>query len=40
MNFAQDEVEYTFEDAGTTYWRFYYANSDGSCEDYYSDLLQ
>lgn len=34
MDFAQDEVEYTFEDAGTTYWRFYYANSDGSCEDY------
>ena len=34
MDFAQDEVEYTFEEAGTTYWRFYYANSDGSCEDY------
>ncbi len=36
MNFSQDEVEYTFDDAGTTYWRFYGANSDGSCE-YYSD---
>ncbi len=34
MDFSQDEVEYTFEDAGTTYWRFYYANSDGSCEGY------
>ncbi len=34
MDFSQEEVEYTFEDAGTTYWRFYYANSDGSCEDY------
>ncbi len=34
MNFSQEEVEYTFEDAGTTYWRFYYANSDGSCEGY------
>ena len=34
MTFSQDEVEYTFNDAGTTYWRFYYANSDGSCEDY------
>ncbi len=34
MDFAQEEVEYTFEEAGTTYWRFYYANSDGSCEDY------
>lgn len=34
MDFAQDEVEYTFEEVGTTYWRFYYANSDGSCEDY------
>ena len=34
MDFSQDEVEYTFEEAGTTYWRFYYANSDGSCEDY------
>ncbi|MBR6489692.1 MAG: gliding motility-associated C-terminal domain-containing protein [Muribaculaceae bacterium] len=34
MNFAQEEVDYTFEDTGTTYWRFYYANSDGSCEDY------
>lgn len=32
MNFSQDEVEYTFTDAGTTYWRFYGANSDGSCE--------
>lgn len=36
MNFSQDEVEYTFENAGTTYWRFYAANSDGSCE-YISD---
>ena len=34
MTFPQEEVEYTFTDAGTTYWRFYYANSDGSCEDY------
>ena len=34
MDFSQDVVEYTFEEAGTTYWRFYYANSDGSCEDY------
>ncbi len=38
MNFSQDEVEYTFEDAGTTYWRFYGANSDGSCE-YYGDPI-
>lgn len=36
MNFSQDEVEYTFNDAGTTYWRFYAANDDGSCE-YFSD---
>ena len=36
MTFSQDEVEYTFEDTGTTYWRFYGANSDGSCE-YISD---
>ncbi len=36
MTFSQDEVDYTFDDAGTTYWRFYGANSDGSCE-YYSD---
>lgn len=36
MNFSQDVVEYTFEDAGTTYWRFYGANSDGSCE-YFGD---
>lgn len=34
MNFSQDEVEYTFEDSGVTYWRFYYANNDGSCENY------
>lgn len=34
MDFSQEEVEYTFEEVGTTYWRFYYANSDGSCEDY------
>lgn len=32
MTFSQDEVEYNFVDAGTTYWRFYAANSDGSCE--------
>ena len=32
MTFSQEEVEYTFEDTGTTYWRFYGANSDGSCE--------
>ncbi len=36
MTFSQDVVQYTFEDAGTTYWRFYGANSDGSCE-YFSD---
>jgi len=36
MNFSQDVVEYTFEDATTTYWRFYGANSDGSCE-YFGD---
>ena len=34
MTFPQDQVDYTFTDAGTTYWRFYYANSDGSCENY------
>ena len=34
MTFSQDEVDYTFEETGTTYWRFYYANSDGSCENY------
>ena len=34
MTFNQDEVEYTFEEAGTTYWRFYAANSDGSCEEF------
>lgn len=34
MDFSQEEVEYTFEEVGTTYWRFYYANSDGSCEGY------
>lgn len=38
MNFSQDEVVYTFEEAGTTYWRFYGANSDGSCE-YFSDPI-
>ena len=34
MTFPQEQVDYTFTDAGTTYWRFYYANSDGSCENY------
>lgn len=34
MTFSQDVVDYTFEEAGTTYWRFYYANSDGTCENY------
>lgn len=38
MNFSQDEVVYTFEEAGTTYWRFYGANGDGSCE-YFSDPI-
>lgn len=38
MTFSQDEVDYTFEDAGTTYWRFYGANSDGSCE-YFGDPI-
>ena len=38
MTFSQDEVQYTFEEAGTTYWRFYGANSDGSCE-YFGDPI-
>lgn len=38
MTFSQDEVDYTFEEAGTTYWRFYGANSDGSCE-YFGDPI-
>jgi len=38
MQFSQDEVEYTFNDAGTYYMRYRVANNDGSCE-YYSETF-
>lgn len=31
LRLNQDEVEQTFEDAGTFYWRFIGSNADGSC---------
>ncbi len=37
LRLNQEVVEQTFEEAGTTYWRFYATNEDGSCE-YYSDV--
>lgn len=32
LRLNQDEVEETFTEAGTTYWRFIGSNADGSCE--------
>jgi gliding motility-associated-like protein len=32
LRLNQDEVEQTFEEAGTFYWRFVGSNADGSCE--------
>jgi len=34
LSYYQDEIEWTGEEAGTWYWRYYVANSDGSCESY------
>ena len=34
LRLNQDEVEQTFEEAGTYYWRFVGSNADGSCEAY------
>ena len=34
LRINQDEVEETFEEAGTTYWRFIGSNADGTCESY------
>ena len=34
LRLNQDEVEETFEEAGTYYWRFVGSNEDGSCEAY------
>ncbi len=36
LRLNQEVIEQTFEEAGTTYWRFYATNADGTCE-YYSD---
>ena len=37
LRLNQEVVAPLFEDAGTTYWRFYATNADGTCE-YYSDI--
>lgn len=34
IQYNQDEVDYTFNDAGTYYVRYFVANDDGSCENY------
>jgi len=34
LQFNQDEVDYTFNEAGTWYMRYTVANADGSCESY------
>ena len=34
LQFNQDDVDYTFDDAGTCYVRYMVANFDGSCEAY------
>jgi len=34
LQFNQDEVDYTFNEAGTWYMRYNVANADGSCEAY------
>ncbi len=34
LQYNQDEVDYTFSDAGTYYMRYMVANADGSCEAY------
>ena len=34
LQFNQDEVDYTFNDAGTYYVRYVVANAEGSCENY------
>lgn len=34
LRINQDEVDETFDEAGTTYWRFIGSNADGSCEAY------
>ena len=37
LRINQEEIDQVFEDAGTTYWRFFAANADGTCE-YLSDI--
>ncbi len=39
LQYNQDEMDYTFNDAGTYYLRYRVANADGSCEAY-SDVYQ
>jgi len=34
LSYNQDEVDYTFLDAGTYYMRYYVANAAGTCESY------
>ena len=34
LQFNQDEVDYTFNEAGTYYMRYRVANADGTCENY------
>ena len=34
LQYNQDEVDYTFNEAGTYYMRYMVANADGSCESY------
>lgn len=37
LQYNQDEVDYTFNDAGTYYMRYMVANAAGTCEDYGED---
>ena len=36
LRLNQEAIDQVFEDAGTTYWRFYATNAEGTCE-WYSD---
>ena len=38
LQYNQDEVDYTFNDAGTYYARYMVANADGSCLDYSDEV--
>jgi len=38
LRYNMDEVDYTFNDAGTYYWRYVVANASGKCE-YYSETF-